>query len=91
MSKSRATGADVAILQAGAIRADRYIGPGEITAGDVNDMLVRTCFVFRPCQIELTLYILAYIALYLLFWNLHFSQKMVRTRHLCHLITFAFT
>jgi hypothetical protein len=56
MSKSRATGADVAILQAGAIRADRYIGPGEITAGDVNDMLVRTCFVFRPCQIELTLY-----------------------------------
>eukprot|EP00804_Cyclotella_cryptica_P006694 CCRYP_008652-RA/>CCRYP_008652-RA protein AED:0.08 eAED:0.08 QI:0/0.75/0.6/1/1/1/5/76/565 len=36
---SRATGADVAILQAGAIRADRFIEPGEITAGDVSDLL----------------------------------------------------
>lgn len=41
---SRATGADVAILQAGAIRADRFIEPGEITVGDVNDLLVGGMF-----------------------------------------------
>lgn len=38
---ARATSADVAILQAGAIRANRFIEPGVIKAGDINDLLVR--------------------------------------------------
>lgn len=38
---SRATSADVAILQSGAIRANRFIEAGAIKAGDINDLLVR--------------------------------------------------
>jgi 2',3'-cyclic-nucleotide 2'-phosphodiesterase (5'-nucleotidase family) len=44
---SRATSADVALIPAGSIRADRIFEPGVITARDVNDLLVRLVVVLN--------------------------------------------
>ena len=42
---ARATGADVALLNAGSIRADRFLEKGEMTMRDLCDLLVRVLLV----------------------------------------------
>jgi 2',3'-cyclic-nucleotide 2'-phosphodiesterase (5'-nucleotidase family) len=46
---ARATSCDVALLQAGAIRADRFIEPGAITVGDLKDLLVSSITRYIHC------------------------------------------
>ncbi|KAL7533326.1 hypothetical protein ACHAXR_005170 [Thalassiosira sp. AJA248-18] len=46
---TRGTGADVAILNAGSIRADRFVEKGELTMKDLCDLLVR----IAPCDINI--------------------------------------
>ncbi|KAL3785491.1 hypothetical protein ACHAWO_013431 [Cyclotella atomus] len=47
---SRATSADVALIPAGSIRADRIFEPGVITARDVNDLLVLSLLTYHFVQ-----------------------------------------